>query len=54
MDTETLMILAGAAIATAPGWALVWVMVGKQALEMFQTADTQAITEKVNPSLVPK
>lgn len=54
MEPEMMMLAGAATVAVAPGWALVWIMVGKSALEMFQSADTQAITEKANPAIVPK
>ena len=54
MDEQNMLMVAGVLVALAPGWAMVWIAIAKQTLEMFQTADTQAITEKVNPNIVPK
>lgn len=51
MDNYVLLGLVG---AIAPGWAFVWIALYKATMEMFQNADTQALTEKVNPAIVPK
>jgi hypothetical protein len=47
-------IVIGLIIAVAPAWAVVNVAVAKFTLEIFSSADVQAITERANPSIVPK
>lgn len=52
VDT-TILIVVAFVMAMAPAMALIWIFIAKAGIELFSSADTQAITEKVNPVLVP-
>lgn len=48
------LMLVAFTLGLAPACGFVWLVIGKTALEMFSSADVQALTEKANPSIVPK
>jgi hypothetical protein len=52
IDT-TILVVCAFIMGLAPFCGIVWVIIAKMALEVFQTADIQALTEKANPVLVP-
>lgn len=41
-------------VALAPAYAIIWVKIADIAFKSMQSADETAVTEKTNPSIVPK
>jgi hypothetical protein len=53
MDVDTTILICMAFVmGMAPAITITWVIIAKYAMEVFSTADTQALTEKANPALV--